>query len=323
MQKMKAVVCRQYGPPEVLQIVQVDKPLCRDNEVLVRVMATSVNSGDVKIRGLVGNVLLQLIMRLALGFSKPRKPILGTVYAGVIEQTGKNTNRFKKGDRVFGITGFKFGTYAEYVSVKDKSVVDIMPANATFEEAAALPFGWHTALYFFEKSRIKKCKKPAILVYGSTGSVGVAAVQLAQHLDADLTVVCGSAGKALMESLHVKSVILYDREDFSTCQKRFDFIFDAVGKVSFGECKKLLNPNGTFLSVNGFDIATETVGHLQLIKELFEKRKCKAVIDKMYAFKEIVSAHRYVDDGRKKGNVVIVMDDSIEIRRPAVPETHQ
>jgi NADPH:quinone reductase-like Zn-dependent oxidoreductase len=304
---MKAVVCRQYGSPEVLQICEVDLPVCRNNEILIRVMATSVNSGDVKVRGLALNGFMKLMMRLVLGFFRPRKSILGNVYAGVVEGVGKNTNRFKKGDKVFGMTGFNFGTYAEYICIKEKSFVGIMPGNARFEEATSLPFGWHTAIYFFEKAGIKAFKKPAILVYGATGSVGVSAVQLAQYFDADLTVVCSSSGKDLMESLDVKKLIFYDREDFTKSDKKFDFIFDAVGKISKRKCKNLLNPNGKFLTVGGWDMAIAKVSQLKLIAELFEKGKCRAVIDKVYPFCEIVRAHQYVDTGRKKGNVVVTL----------------
>jgi len=307
MQKMKAAICRQYGSPEVLQIQEVDKPVCKNNEILIKIMAASVNSGDVRVRGLAVNGFLKLIMRSALGFFKPRKSILGTVYAGIVEETGKNTNQFNKGDKVFGITGFKFGAYAEYISIKEKSVVATMPINASFEEAAALPFGWHTAIYFFEKSGIKAYKKPAILVYGSTGSVGIAAVQLAQYFDAELTAVCSSAGKSLMESLNVKNVIFYDRQDFTKNRKKFDFIFDAAGKITKRECKKLLNPSGRFITVGGLDMATEKLAHLQLVKQLFEKGKCKAVVDKQYPFREIIVANRYVDSGRKKGDVVMLL----------------
>lgn len=309
MQKMKAAVCTQYGSPEVLQIQEVDKPACKNNETLVKIMATSVNSGDVKVRGLAVSGFLKLIMRFALGFFKPRKSILGTVYAGIVEEIGKNTNRFKVGDKVFGMTGFKFGTYAEYISIKENSVVAIMPINASFEEAVALPFGWHTAIYFFEKSGIKTYKNPVILVYGSTGSVGIAAVQLAQYFDADLTVVCSSAGKNLMESLNVKNVIFYDYQDFTKSNKKFDLIFDAAGKITKPECKNLLSPGGRFVTVGGMDMATEKVTHLQLIKELFERGECTAVIDKKYPFREIIAANRYVDSGRKKGNVVVVINE--------------
>lgn len=305
---MKAALCRQYGPPEVLQIEEVDRPVCKDDEILVRIRAASVNSGDVKIRSLAVNGFMKIAMQLFLGFFKPRKPILGMIYAGVVEETGNNTSHFNPGDTVFGMTGFKFGAYAEYIAIKENSVVATMPVNASFEEAAALPFGWHTAIHFFEKAGVKAYQKPAILVYGSTGSVGIAAVQLAQYFDADLTTVCSTAGKDLMESLGVKKVIYYDFQDFAKSTKKFDFIFDAVGKITKSECKHLLTPNGRFATVGGWDMAVEKIAQLQLIKELFENGKCRAIIDKAYPFSEIVAANRYVDSGRKKGNVVVVME---------------
>ena len=304
---MKAAICSQYGPPEVLQLQEVAMPLCKDNEILVKVMATAVNSGDVKVRGLAVNGFLKIAMRLVLGFFKPRRPILGNVYAGVVVETGKNISQFKIDEKVFGITGFKFGTYAEYISVNEKSSVTQMPVNASFEAAASLPFGWHTAIHFLERAGIEHAKKPKVLIYGATGSVGVAAVQLTNYFNVTLTVVCSAEGSELMKSLGVDSVICYDLQDFTQIPQKFDIIFDAVGKTSKSACKHLLNKGGNFVTVGGLDVATEKVIHLQLIRQLFEKGKCRAIIDRVYPFSEIVAAHAYVDTGRKKGDVVVTM----------------
>lgn len=305
MEKMKAAVCTRYGPPEVLQIQEVNKPVCKDNDILVRIMASSVNSGDVNIRGLNVKGFPRFVMQLILGFFKPRNAVLGIVYAGVVEATGKNTNRFNVGDRVFGMTGFRFGAYAEYVCVKPNSTISTMPGEAGFEEAAALPFGWHTAIYFLEKAGIKELNRPNILIYGATGSVGVAAVQFAQYFDSELTVVCSGAGKDVMDELHVKNLINYELQDFRKVSQKFDIVFDAAGKITKPMCKHLLTPNGKFATVGGLHMARQEGRHLEIMKQLFEQGKCKAVIDKQYPFGEIVAANRYVDTGRKKGDVVI------------------
>ncbi|KQC02843.1 NADPH:quinone reductase [Pedobacter sp. Hv1] len=310
---MKAAICSQYGPPEVLQLQEVAMPLCKDNEILVKIMATAVNSGDVRVRGLVVSGFLKIVMRLVLGFFKPRRPILGTVYAGIVVETGKNISQFKVDEKVFGITGFKFGTYAEYISVNEKSIVTHMPINASFEAAASLPFGWHTAIHFLERAGIENVKKPKVLIYGSTGSVGVAAVQLANYFNVALTVVCSSEGRELMRNLGVDNVICYDLQDFTQTPQKFDIIFDAVGKTSKPVCKHLLNTGGNFVTVGGLDMATEKVIHLQFIRQLFEKRKCRAIIDRVYPFSDIVAAHAYVDAGRKKGDVVVTMCEIDEV----------
>ncbi len=304
---MKAVICTKYGPPGVLQIQDVDRPVCKDNEILIRIMATSVNSGDVRVRGLAISGFQKIIMRLVLGISKPRKPILGNVFSGIVENKGNKVSKLEVGDSVFGMTGFKFGTYAEYISISEMDTIIKMPVNASFEEAASLPFGWHTAIYFLKKACIEKYKKPKILIYGATGSVGVAAVQLAQYFDTELTVVCSSKGKPLMEMMGVKNIIAYELEDFTQITAMFDIIFDAVGQTSKKVCKKLLNKGGSFVTVGGMDVARGQIIHLEIIKKLFEEGECTAIIDRIYPFNEIVSAHAYVDTGRKKGNVVITI----------------
>lgn len=309
---MKAIICKQYGSPEVLQVREVPKPVPKKDEVLVKVFASAINSADVKVRSLNVEGFMKILMRLALGFSKPRIPILGTVFSGIVEDTGDQVSKFKIGDKVFGMTGFKFGTYAEYTSVNQNSNVIKMPNNATFEEAASIIFGGQTAIYFLEKTKIIKKPNLKILIIGATGSVGTAAVQLAQHYKANITAVCGSSGYNLVQELGVKNIILYDKEDFTKRTEKFDVIFDTVGKYNKKQCKNILNKNGVYKSINkGY--ASETVQQLQLLKELFEKGKFKAVIDKVFKIEEIVSAHKYVDTGRKKGNVVLKIHDTFHI----------
>jgi NADPH:quinone reductase-like Zn-dependent oxidoreductase len=300
---MKAVICTQYGTPEVLQIQEVSKPIPKDSQILVKIVATAVNSGDVRVRSLDVKGFMKLIMRLVLGISKPRKPILGTVFSGVIEATGVKVSKFKVGDKVFGMAGYNFGTYAEYIVINQNSNVVEMPNNATFEEAVAVIFGGHTAIYFLDKAKIAEKPNKKILIIGATGSVGTAAIQIAKHHNADITAVCSSEGQKLVGQLGVKKIILYDKEDFTKQTEKFDIIFDAVGTSNRKQCEKLLNGNGIYKSVSGY--ASEKIQQLQLLKELFEKRAFKAVIDKTFQMDEIIEAHRYVDTGRKKGNVVL------------------
>jgi len=302
---MKAAVCTKYGPPEVLEIREVPTPVAEDNEILVKVMATAVNSGDVRVRGLAVKGMIKILMRLALGFSKPRKPILGSVYAGVVESVGSRVSSYQVGDRVFGMTGFNFGAHAAYVKVKASSVISLMPDHASFEEAASLIFGGQTAIYFLLKAQIKKRSSASILVIGATGSVGAAAIQIAKHYGANVTVVCSTSGKTLMESMGISSIILYDQQDFKKQQPTYDIIFDAVGKTNARQCAHLLKNGGVYKTVGGTDYASENIEQLLMIKELWEIGALKAIIDRTYSLEDIVEAHRYVDTGRKKGNVVL------------------
>lgn len=302
---MKAVICTQYGSPAVLQLQEVPKPIPGSKQILVKIVATAVNSGDVRVRSLDAKGLLKLLMRFVLGFSKPRKPILGTVFSGVVEKVGDNVSRFKAGDKVFGMTGFNFGTYAEYIAVNENGYVLEMPVNASFEEAAAIVFGGQTAIYYLQKARITDKPNKRILIMGATGSVGIAAIQLAKHYKADVTAVCSSEGHQLVNELGVTSIILYDKEDLTKQTEKFDIVFDAIGKYRKPICKKLLNKHGVYKSVNGLDYASETLQQLQLLKELYEKGALKAVIDKTFQLEEITAAHSYVDTGRKKGNVIL------------------
>ena len=302
---MKAVICTRYGTPEVLKIVLVDKPIPKSKEVLVNIIASSVNSGDVRIRGLAANWFLKIIMRLLFGFSKPRKPILGTVYAGIIEQIGEDVKDFKVGDEVYGLTGFNFGTHAEYISVKVNSVISTKPLNASFEEAAALLFGGQTACYFLNKTIIANVPNLNVMIYGATSSVGTSALQIAKYYQANVTAVCSDYNKETVLELGADTVIYYNKEDFTKTNMRFDIILDAVGKISKKQCTSLLKNGGKFLTVGGLEYATEKKQQLEFLKQLFENGKYKAMIDRIYSIDEIVDAHRYVDTGRKVGNVVI------------------
>lgn len=305
---MKAVICKNYGPPEVLQIQEVPKPIPKDHELLVKIIASAVNSGDVRVRSLDVKGFMKIIMRLVLGISKPRKPILGTVFSGIVVGIGKNVTRFKVGDKVFGMTGLKFGTYAEYVTVNQNGIVVNMPVNARFEEAAALPFGGQTAIYYLNKARINKRTKPKVLIIGATGAVGTAAIQIANYYHSDITAVCSTNGVALVKSLGVNHIVLYDMEDYTKLTHKYDIIFDATGKSKPKECQLLLNEKGVYKTV-GSGYATETIEQLQLLKSLFEQGRFRAVIDKIYPMEEITAAHRYVDTGRKKGNVIISINN--------------
>lgn len=305
---MRAVICTQYGGPEVLKLQEVSKPIPKDSQILVRIVATAVNSADVRVRSLDVNGVMKVIMRLVLGISKPRKPILGTVFSGVVETVGHKVTKFKAGDNVFGMTGFNFGTYAEYIAINQNSNVLEMPNNATYEEAASIIFGGQTAIYFLEKSKIATVPNKKILIIGATGSVGTAAIQLAKHHKADITAVCSSEGQNLVLGLGVKNIILYDKEDYTQHTDKFDIIFDAIGKSNRKKCKKLLNNNGIYKSVSSIN-ASETIQQLELLKNLFENGELKAVIDKTFPMENIVEAHRYVDTGRKKGNVILRINE--------------
>jgi len=305
MKRMKAVICTKYGTPDVLHIQEVNKPIPKDNEILVRIVSTAVNSGDTRVRGLAVEGFMKIIMRLVLGFSKPRKPILGTVYAGIVEDVGSKVFKFKKGDKVFGMTGFNFGTYAEYITIKESDNISLMPVNATYDEAASLIFGGQTAIYFIEKAKLSEKKAPKILVIGATGSVGTAAIQIALYYEADITAVCSYHGKDLVKSLDISKTILYDKEDFSKHTIQYDFIFDAVGKTTKKQCQHLLKKEGVYKTVGGLEYAGESQQQLEFLKMLFENGKLKATIDRTYPFDKVVEAHEYVDTGRKKGNVIL------------------
>lgn len=302
---MRAVICPKYGPPEVLSIQWIDKPSPKNNEILIKIVASSVNSGDVRVRGLIVGGVLKIVMRFVLGFSKPRKSVLGNVFSGIVEKVGKNVSSFKVNDEVYGITGFKFGTHAEYITISEKSIVLKKPSNATFEEAASIPFGGQTAIYFLEKAKIEHKLSAKVLIYGGTGSVGTAAIQIAKYYNAEVTVVCSDEGKNLAKELGADNIIIYNKQDFTKNTEKFDIIFDAVGKTTKKQCTPILNSLGCYVTVGGLNYAAERKEQLEFLSELFLKGKYIAVIDKTYPMNEIIQAHQYVDSGRKKGNVVL------------------
>jgi NADPH:quinone reductase-like Zn-dependent oxidoreductase len=306
---MKAVVYTRYGPPEVLRLADVPKPAPRDREVLVRVHATTVTIGDTIMRSL--NLPIhgwqKVLGRLILGWNKPRHRILGMEMAGEIESVGKKVIRFKPGDPIFASTfAVNFGGHAEYKCLPESGVIAIKPANLTYQEAAAVPGAGQTAWRCLQRGHIHPGQK--ILIYGASGAVGTYAVQLASHhFGADVTGVCSGANLELVKSLGASQVIDYTQQDFTQSGATYDVIFDAVGKLAPAQGKKALKPGGVYLNVHANSDGDEQRETLLVLKELIEAGKLKPVIDRVYPLEQIVEAHRYVEQGHKKGNVIITM----------------
>jgi NADPH:quinone reductase-like Zn-dependent oxidoreductase len=325
---MKAIVYTEYGSPDVLRLAEVEKPTPGANEVLIRVHAATVTAGDVNIRGFTfippG---FGPLPRMMFGLRKPKRPILGVELAGKVESVGKDVRLFKKGDEVFGIDSKTLGAYAEYVCRPEKGALAIKPVNVTYEEAAAVPFGAGTALYFLrDVAKVQRGQK--VLVNGASGGVGTYAVQLAGYYGAEVTGVCSTANLELVKSLGANRVIDYTRQDPARGSETYDIIVDTVaGKASFARWRNVLKQNGLYLPVAGSPremlqmLWTSLTGgpkigmgspaerreDLIFLKGLIEAGKIKAVIDRCYPLEEMAEAHRYVDKGHKKGNVVITV----------------
>jgi NADPH:quinone reductase-like Zn-dependent oxidoreductase len=324
---MKAIIYTKYGPPEVVQIKEVEKPIPKDNEVLIKIFATTVNRTDCGFR----KPEYPVIIRLVNGLFKPKKKILGSELAGVVEEVGKNVKQFKKGDEVFGLTANYFGAHAEYVCVSEDGAIAAKPVNMSFEESAAVCDGLMLAYNY-----IKEIKEPTgkkILIYGASGSIGTAAVQLAKYVGLEVTAVCNTKNLELVKSLDADLVIDYTKEDFTKINQTFDVVMDAVGKSSYFKCKKLMKKGGIYFSTDLgflaqnpflalwtsifekmpsgkkvlFPVPKEKKKDIQLFKQIIETGKYRAVIDRKYPLDEIVEAYKYVETEQKTGNVVITI----------------
>jgi NADPH:quinone reductase-like Zn-dependent oxidoreductase len=320
---MKAIICTRYGKPDVLKIREIDKPVPRDNEVLVKVNATTVTAGDTRVRAFRVPASFWIPARIALGLFKPRQAVLGMELAGEIEAVGENVQKFKPGDQVFATTGVEFGAYSHYKCFPETGMIALKPNNCSFLEAAAIPIGARTAFHFLKKANIRGGEK--VLIYGASGSVGTYAVQIAKYFGADVTAVCSKSNSELVLSLGASRVIDYTTSDFTKNKELYDVIFDTVGKSSFSGCVRSLKPEGAYLHavaapaiifrmfLHSFFSRRKMIGtvpapypeELVLLKNLTEAGMIIPVIDREYPFEQIAEAHRYVDTGRKKGNVVI------------------
>jgi NADPH:quinone reductase-like Zn-dependent oxidoreductase len=325
---MKAIVFTKFGPPDVLQLKEVKQPTPKDNEVLIKVHATTVSSGDYELRGASASTrFMALLFGFNLGLTEPKTTILGNEVAGVIEAVGKDVKLFMEGDQVFGHLDEAYGAYAEYVCMPEGGELGIKPANLTFEEAAAIPHGGHSALFFIrDKANVQSGQK--VLIYGASGSVGTYAVQLAKYFGAEVTGVCSTTNLEMVKSLGADKVIDYTKEDFTKNGETYDVIYETVGKSSFSRNISSLKKEGIYLAGRFglpqiaqmawasktsskkviFEPAPGGKEYLNFLIELIDAGKLKAVIDRTYPLEQTAEAHRYADKGHKKGNVVITVE---------------
>jgi NADPH:quinone reductase-like Zn-dependent oxidoreductase len=328
---MKAIVCTKFGPPDVLQLQEVTKPAPKDNEVLIRIYATTVTAGDCELRSLKFPLAFRLLLRIYLGRIRPGPIILGQELAGEIEAVGKEVTRFRKGDQVFAWTGLGLGAYAEYKCLPEDAVLALKPSNMTYEEAAALPVGGLDAVNLLRKGHIQSGQK--VLINGAGGSIGTFAVQLAGYFGAEVTAVDSTGKLDMLRSIGAEHVIDYTQADFTTNGQTYDVIFDVVGKSSFSRSVRSLKHNGRFLIGNtrlsqrvrggwisqrsskkvilwAARTASEYTEDFNFLKELIEAGKIQSVIDRCYSLEQTAEAHRYVDTGQKKGIVVITVEQN-------------
>ena len=320
---MKAIVYTKYGPPEVLQLKEIEKPTAKDNEVLIKIHATTVNRTDCGFR----KPEYGLIIRLIYGLIRPRRNILGSEFAGEIEAIGKDVIKFKRGDQVFGLSPGNFGAHAEYICLPEKGSITIKPTQMSYEEAAAVCDGLMLAMTYIRKINFRKSRK--ILINGASGSIGSACLQLAKYYGAKITAVCSTKNIELVKSLGAEKIIDYTKDDFTRDDQVYDVVVDAVGKSSYFRCKKLLKPGGVYFSTDlgflaqniflalwtpifsskkvKFPIPKDSKKDIVFFKELIEAGKYKAVIDRRYPLEQIIEATRYVETGQKTGNVVITI----------------
>lgn len=315
---MKAIICTKYGTPDVLKMEDVKKPIPTDNQILIKIHATSVTAGDVRIRQAD-----PFIIRLIFGLKKPRKSILGIMIAGEIEAIGKSVTKFNVGDQIYGSLGMGFGAHAEYATVKEDAVLALKPSNLTYEQAAAIPFGATSSMHFLRLANIKENQN--VLIYGASGSLGTTAIQLAKIKGATVTAVCSAKNFDLVKSLGADFVIDYTKEDFTETELKYDVIFETVGKSSFSKNLSALNKNGYLLMASAnlltmlrglfaslfssktvkSGVANETLDDLNYFNTLIEKNLFKPVIDQTYPFDQFKAAHAHVDTGHKKGDVIL------------------
>jgi len=310
---MKAVICTKYGPPGVLQLAEVAKPAPRNDEVCIKIRAAAVTASDIYIRGSQLPLRFWLPMRLFLGFTKPRKSIIGMVLAGEIESVGRDIKRFRAGDQVYGVTGFGLGAYAQYTCMKETDsmygCLSLKPANISYEEATAAAYGGLLALQRVEEGNIRRGQH--VLIYGASGTSGTMAVQLAKHYGATVTAVCSTRNLELVKSLGADNVIDYTRDDAISPGDRYDFMLDTAGNAKSSKikelCKQSLVPKGTYISIDDGKLELKSERLAQL-KAFIEAGSIKPVVDRVYPMDQIVEAHEYVEQGRKRGGVAVSIE---------------